>query len=49
MPQPLELPFKRIFISGGSGVIGQEMTRRLALLDADIQVLAGDIKPRLRM
>ena len=46
MPQPLELPFKRIFISGGAGVIGQEMTRRLTLLDADIQVLVGDIKPR---
>ena len=46
MPQPLELPFKRIFISGGAGVIGQEMTRRLALLDADIQVLVGDIKPQ---
>ncbi|GAB3865083.1 hypothetical protein GCM10028824_03430 [Hymenobacter segetis] len=46
MPQPLELPFKRIFISGGAGVIGQEMTRRLATLNADIQVLVGDIKPR---
>lgn len=46
MSQPLELPFKRIFISGGAGVIGQEMTRRLAALDADIQVLVGDIKPR---
>ena len=46
MSQPLELPFKRIFISGGAGVIGQEMTRRLATLDAAIQVLAGDIKPR---
>ena len=46
MPQPLELPFKRIFISGGAGVIGQEMTRRLAALPADIQVLVGDIKPR---
>lgn len=46
MPQPLELPFKRIFISGGAGVIGQEMTRRLAALDADIEVLVGDIKPQ---
>lgn len=46
MPQPLELPFKRIFISGGAGVIGQEMVRRLAALNADIQVLAGDLKPR---
>jgi carbamoyl-phosphate synthase large subunit len=46
MPQPLELPFKRIFISGGAGVIGQEMTRRLAALDADIEVLVGDIKSR---
>ncbi|ALW85907.1 epimerase [Hymenobacter sedentarius] len=40
------LPFKRIFISGGAGVIGQEMVRRLATLPADIQVLVGDIKPR---
>ena len=46
MPQPLELPFKRVFISGGAGVIGQEMTRRLAALPAGIQVLVGDIKPR---
>ena len=46
MPQPLELPFKRIFISGGAGVIGQEMTRRLASLGTDVQVLVGDIKPR---
>ena len=46
MPQPLELPFKRIFISGGAGVIGQEMTRRLATLTGDFQVLVGDIKPR---
>ena len=46
MPQPLELPFKRVFISGGAGVIGQEITRRLASLNADIQVLVGDIKPR---
>ena len=46
MPQPLELPFKRIFISGGAGVIGQEMTRRLAALPGDFQVLVGDIKPR---
>ncbi|HEX8327583.1 MAG TPA: NAD-dependent epimerase/dehydratase family protein [Hymenobacter sp.] len=46
MPQPLELPFKRIFISGGAGVIGQEMVRRLAGLDADLQVLVGDVKPR---
>ncbi|WP_208174726.1 NAD-dependent epimerase/dehydratase family protein [Hymenobacter negativus] len=46
MPQPLELPFKRIFISGGAGVIGQEMTRRLAALNADIQVLVGDLKPQ---
>ncbi|WP_210515922.1 NAD-dependent epimerase/dehydratase family protein [Hymenobacter terricola] len=42
----MELPFKRIFISGGAGVIGQEMVRRLAALNADIQVLAGDLKPR---
>ena len=46
MPQPLVLPFKRIFISGGAGVIGQEMVRRLATLPADIEVLVGDIKPR---
>ena len=46
MPQPLVLPFKRLFISGGAGVIGQEMVRRLATLPADIQVLVGDIKPR---
>jgi carbamoyl-phosphate synthase large subunit len=46
MPQPLELPFKRIFISGGAGVIGQEMVRRLAAFDADLQVLVGDLKPR---
>ncbi len=46
MPQPLALLFKRIFISGGAGVIGQEMTRRLAALPADIEVLVGDIKPR---
>ena len=46
MPQPLELPFNRIFISGGAGVIGQEMTRRLAALGTGIQVLVGDIKPR---
>ena len=46
MPQPLVLPFKRIFISGGAGVIGQEMVRRLAALPADIQVLVGDVKPR---
>ncbi len=46
MPQPLELPFKRIFISGAAGVIGQEMVRRLAALDSDIQLLAGDLKPR---
>ena len=37
MPQPLELPFKRIFISGAAGVIGQEMVRRLAALLADIR------------
>ncbi|GAA4349479.1 hypothetical protein GCM10023185_06270 [Hymenobacter saemangeumensis] len=42
----MELPFKRIFISGGAGVIGQEMVRCLAALDAEIQVLVGDIKPR---
>ncbi|GAB3578253.1 NAD-dependent epimerase/dehydratase family protein [Hymenobacter daeguensis] len=42
----MELPFKRIFISGAAGVIGQEMVRRLAALPADIQVLAGDLKPR---
>ncbi|MBF9237415.1 ATP-grasp domain-containing protein [Hymenobacter sp. BT683] len=46
MPQPLVLPFKRIFISGGAGVIGQEMVRRLAALPADVQVLVGDLKPR---
>ncbi|MDB5235817.1 MAG: epimerase [Hymenobacter sp.] len=46
MPQPLVLPFKRLFISGGAGVIGQEMVRRLALLPEDIQVLVGDTKPR---
>lgn len=46
MPQLLELPFKRIFISGGAGVIGQEMVRRLAALPPDVQVLVGDIKPR---
>ena len=46
MPKPLELPFKRVFISGAAGVIGQEMVRRLAALDTDIQVLAGDLKPR---
>ena len=46
MPNPLELPFKRIFISGAAGVIGQEMVRRLAALETDIQVLAGDLKPR---
>ncbi|HXG69092.1 MAG TPA: NAD-dependent epimerase/dehydratase family protein [Gemmatimonadaceae bacterium] len=46
MPQPLDLRFKRIFISGGAGVIGQEMTRRLAELSADVQVLVGDLKPR---
>ncbi|WP_206599879.1 NAD-dependent epimerase/dehydratase family protein [Hymenobacter glacialis] len=40
------LPFKRIFISGGAGVIGQEMVRRLAALPADIEVLVGDLKPR---
>ena len=46
MPQPLVLPFKRIFISGGAGVIGQEMVRRLAVLPAEIEVLVGDTKPR---
>ena len=46
MPQPLVLPFKRVFISGGAGVIGQEMVRRLAALPEDVQVLVGDIKPR---
>ncbi|WP_051719079.1 NAD-dependent epimerase/dehydratase family protein [Hymenobacter sp. IS2118] len=40
------LPFKRVFISGGAGVIGQEMVRCLAALPADIQVLVGDLKPR---
>ncbi|MDO7847268.1 NAD-dependent epimerase/dehydratase family protein [Hymenobacter sp. M29] len=40
------LPFKRIFISGGAGVIGQEMVRLLATLPADIEVLVGDLKPR---
>ncbi|WP_214606937.1 NAD-dependent epimerase/dehydratase family protein [Hymenobacter arizonensis] len=40
------LPFKRVFISGGAGVIGQEMVRRLASMPDDIQVLVGDIKPR---
>ena len=44
MPQPLELPFKRIFISGGAGVIGQEMVRLLAALGPDVQVLVGDLK-----
>jgi len=46
MPQALELPFKRIFISGGAGVIGQEMVRLLATLPPDVQVLVGDLKPR---
>ncbi|MBF9143942.1 NAD-dependent epimerase/dehydratase family protein [Hymenobacter properus] len=46
MPKPLALPFKRIFISGGAGVIGQEMVRRLATLPNDIEVLVGDLKPR---
>ncbi len=46
MPQPLILPFRRVFISGGAGVIGQEMVRRLAALPADIEVLVGDLKPR---
>ncbi|GAC1590436.1 MAG: hypothetical protein NVS3B25_08920 [Hymenobacter sp.] len=46
MSQPLELPFKRIFISGGAGVIGQEMVRRLAGLNAGLEVLVGDLKPR---
>jgi len=46
MPQPLVLPFKRIFISGGAGVIGQEMVRCLAALPADLEVLVGDLKPR---
>ncbi|MBJ6109871.1 ATP-grasp domain-containing protein [Hymenobacter sp. BT523] len=40
------LPFKRIFISGGAGVIGQEMVRLLAALPANIDVLVGDLKPR---
>ncbi|MBC8081997.1 MAG: NAD(P)-dependent oxidoreductase [Hymenobacter sp.] len=46
MPQAFHLPFKRVFISGGAGVIGQEMTRRLAELGADVEVLVGDLKPR---
>ncbi|MGI4875710.1 MAG: NAD-dependent epimerase/dehydratase family protein [Janthinobacterium lividum] len=46
MPQPLEFPFKRVFISGGAGVIGQEMVRRLAALPGPVQVLVGDLKPR---
>ena len=46
MPQPFKLPFKRIFISGAAGVIGQEMTRCLAGFAADIEVLAADLKPR---
>ena len=46
MPHALELPFKRIFISGGAGVIGQEMTRRLAALGPGVRVLVGDLKPR---
>ncbi|WP_426060003.1 NAD-dependent epimerase/dehydratase family protein [Hymenobacter sp. B1770] len=40
------LPFKRLFISGGAGVIGQEMVRCLAALPDDVQVLVGDTKPR---
>ncbi|MDO7853446.1 NAD-dependent epimerase/dehydratase family protein [Hymenobacter convexus] len=40
------LPLKRIFISGGAGVIGQEMVRRLATLPDDVEVLVGDLKPR---
>ncbi|WP_201981857.1 NAD-dependent epimerase/dehydratase family protein [Hymenobacter rubidus] len=39
------MPFKRIFISGGAGVIGQEMVRRLAMLNTGIEVLVGDLKP----
>ena len=46
MPQPLVLPFKRVFISGGAGVIGQELVRYLATLPAEIAVLVGDVKPR---
>ena len=46
MPEPLQLPFKRIFISGAAGVIGQEMLQLLASLDADLDVLAADLKPR---
>ena len=41
-PQPLHLPFKRIFISGAAGVIGQEMVRvAWPRSSSDIQVLAG--------
>lgn len=41
----LTFPFRRIFISGAAGVIGQEMVALLADL-SDVEVLAADLKPR---
>ncbi|WP_375417473.1 NAD-dependent epimerase/dehydratase family protein [uncultured Hymenobacter sp.] len=44
-PTPLNFPFRKVFVSGAAGVIGQEMVALLTALPG-VEVLAADLKPR---